>query len=130
MSELLEQRVAGAGGEGAAGQEQDRQAADGGEGGAGDEAAGARAIDAVTACADRRSRWRVRPTAARTCRTPRRGHHAYGCSTAAHAPCSADRAIASSTAALCTASRRVAPYGVSSATERRKRYASTTFRSS
>ncbi len=45
-------------------------------------------------------------------------------------PCSADRTIASSTAALCTASGRVAPHGVDSAIERRKRWASTTLRSS
>lgn len=47
-----------------------------------------------------------------------------------HAPLSTDCVMASSTAALCTASSRVAPYGVPSVIERRKRYASITLRSS
>jgi hypothetical protein len=47
-----------------------------------------------------------------------------------HVPCSAERAMASSAAALATASAAVGPYGVPSAIERRKWYASMTFRSS
>ena len=43
---------------------------------------------------------------------------------------SADRAMASSTTALWTASASVVPYGLPSAIERRNRYASITFRSS
>lgn len=64
-------------------------------------------------------------------RLPRRGTGTGDqVATVTQVPVSAERAIASRAAALRTASSSVVPYVASSATERRKWYASMTFRSS